>query len=122
MSATSARAGPRHANHLREHVVAAALDAAEDLLVDRAHDLGGDEPARVGTRQRPRRALKVLARPRDLERQQRAHRSVTTPRRRSSSVQPKRAQILLRQVDAAALQIDADVAHDVGQLQRDARD
>jgi hypothetical protein len=44
---------------------------------------------------------------------------VRRPARKSSSVTPKRAD-LRRQIDAAAPGVLADVAQDVGQLERDA--
>src|SRR5262245_2862324 len=55
-----------HADDLREDVVAVRFDAAQDVLVDRAHDLRRDETPRVSARQRQRRAVEVLARSRDL--------------------------------------------------------
>ena len=45
-----------------------ALDAAQDLLVNGAHDLGRHELARIAARQRPSRAEKVLAGAANLER------------------------------------------------------
>ena len=47
------------------------------------------------------------------------HAGVSRPAAMSSSVTPKRGQLVLRDVDAAELPVLVDVAHDVDQLQRD---
>ena len=118
-SAPAAACGTRA--RAREHVVAAALDPLQRLEVHRPHDLGGDEPpAILGRHARRSRADRSRARGGTRTRAARRTGSVTTPAARSSTVQPHAAQILERQVDAAALEIALDVAQDVGQLQRDA--
>ena len=47
-------ARPRHARARGEHVIAVALDAAQRLEVDRAHDLGGNQPSAIVGRTSPR--------------------------------------------------------------------
>ena len=112
--------GTGHANARREHVVVRRLDAREDRVVDAAHDLGSHEAAGVGRRQLPGGAAIVVVRAIALERQQRRHLWSHLAAAQVFLGHTKPDQILRRQVDAPAAQIDGHVADDVGQLQRDA--
>src|SRR5688572_2393403 len=110
----------RHANHFAKDVVAALLDALEDLEVDTAHDLRRHQPAGLVVRHRlcgdgeelPRALAFVRQQPADLS----GHAAGT--QRVLGHAKPR--QILPGQVDPIALEIDANVTNDVGHLQRQA--
>ena len=100
---------PRDADDRGEDVVVAPLDAVEDRAVDGAHDLGGHEPACVRARQRrvPRaRNSPARARPgacsSALTCGERTPRRQSAPRAEVLLATTVRAEILLRNVDAAA--------------------
>src|SRR5688500_13185699 len=110
----------RHANHFGKDVVAALLDALEDLEVDTAHDFRRHQLAGLVVRHRlcgggeelPRTLAFVRQQPADLS----GHAAGT--QRVLGHAKPR--QILPGQVDPIALEIDANVTNDVGHLQRQA--
>src|SRR5262249_60343617 len=119
--------GTWYANDASEDVVVGGLDAAEDAPVDRAHDARGDEPARVGARQRGVRAAVVVARALRLEREQLFHggrpHAVARVNRFGAEIAFMAAEpreVLEWNVHAPAFEIAGHVAQDVRQLQGDA--
>ena len=111
--------GSRHANQLREDVVVAPFDSPENLLINGAHDLGRDQPPSLCARQRPRGPLEVLPGTAGLKREQRTHWRRDHARAQVVFGAAEPPQILLRKVDAATLEIDANITQDVGQLEGD---
>src|SRR6267142_4472027 len=110
--------GERHA--LVEDAKAPRLDLSEQREVDAAHDLRGHERARVGRgKGRPRRRV-LLARARGLGGHEADEGIAVAAGPQVFRTHAEGPEILLWNVDAAAARVGADVADDVGELQRQA--
>ena len=91
----------------------------ENLEVDAAHDLGGHEPARLGRRHGLRGRVEKLPGPHALVGKQAPHRLGHLAGANVVFGHAEAREIFLRQVDPSVGEVDADVADDVGQLQRE---
>src|SRR2546425_393410 len=115
------RLAPRGQRHARvEDTEAPRLDLLEQREVDAAHDLRRHERARVGRGKRRPRPGVVLARARGLGGHEAYEGVAVAADLEILRAHPGGPEILLRDVDPAAAGIGADVADDVGELQRHA--
>ena len=112
---------PGNAHAPREHVVLARGDAGQQVAIDRAHDAGRHQPARVLRRQRGVGASELLARAERLSFEQGRNRRREPPRPQVVFGHAVGRQFVERQVQAAAGQIGRHVAQDVGQLEGQAQ-
>ena len=91
----------RHPNPPPEDVIAGSLDAAQDLEIDRAHDLGGKKAPAVRRREGRRGFRVVEARALALEPHQAADRRRQPAHANVVFGDPKSREIFRRKVEAA---------------------
>ena len=112
----------------RQHAPRVARDALEQAVIDARHRRAAGRASRVEHRQQLQAVGVPLLGARGLLADQRVScgcrppsSASMTPSASSRSSTPDRVEFVLRQVDAAVVQVFANVAQDVRQLQRDAQ-
>src|SRR6266849_3880183 len=104
-----------------ENVKTVALDLVEQRAIDRSHDQTGTLRPAIDRRQCGERLVVELASALHLKRHQRLEPRTVAMLQQLGAGNPESLHFVLRQINAAATRVLADIANDVGELKGDSK-